>query len=313
MSFRFPSTATFCRRLVPVNGHGRLAGRPISQLSHNGGRAGRGLLLAVGGTGLLALGLWASNTFPSKLHAEASQPKDTKKALYTRGDVATHTSADTRVWVTYQDGVYDVTDFAGIHPGGERILLAAGKAIDPYWAVFAIHNSQETKDLLEGYRIGSLLPADKDPTFDPNQAPDPGLASLFANDPERHPSLITRSARPRNAEAAPESLESFITPNALFYVRNHLPVPQVRPEEYSLEIDGPGIPIDQKYSLQDLKDKFPKTEVMATIQCAGNRRAAMHEVKPVKGLLWDLGAIGNAVWAGKFTWALCERKVTRNC
>jgi sulfite oxidase len=307
MSFRFAysSSSIVYRRLVSSGARGGIgARRPISQRASLRGNPGKRILLAIGGLGVLGFGLW---TAPLTLHAEpAAQP-----TKYRRGDVAAHTSVESRIWVTYQDGVYDVTEFAGIHPGGERILLAAGKAIDPYWAVFAIHNSQETKDLLEGYRIGSLLPADKDPTFDPNQGPDPGLASLFSNDPERHPSLITRSARPRNAEAAPESLESFITPNALFYVRNHLPVPQIRTEEYSLEIDGPGIPADKKYSLQELKENFPKTEVMATIQCAGNRRAAMHEVKPVKGLLWDLGAIGNAVWAGECTCLqlYCELKL----
>lgn len=33
-----------------------------------------------------------------------------------------------------QDGVYDITKFVANHPGGkDKIMLAAGKAIDPFW------------------------------------------------------------------------------------------------------------------------------------------------------------------------------------
>ena len=39
--------------------------------------------------------------------------------------------------MTYKDGVYDITEFIESHPGGaSKILLAAGKAIDPYWNIF---------------------------------------------------------------------------------------------------------------------------------------------------------------------------------
>lgn len=50
----------------------------------------------------------------------------------------------------------------------------------------------------------------------------------YANDPERHPALIPRTLKPYNGETPPELLAaSPLTPNALFYVRNHLPVPKV--------------------------------------------------------------------------------------
>jgi cytochrome b involved in lipid metabolism len=39
-----------------------------------------------------------------------------------------------KVWMSYGGYVYDVTDFVGNHPGGsEKILLAAGGAIEPHW------------------------------------------------------------------------------------------------------------------------------------------------------------------------------------
>lgn len=48
------------------------------------------------------------------------------------------------IWVTYKDGVYDVTRFAEQHPGGmPRLMLAAGGAIDPFWAMYQQHNTEQ--------------------------------------------------------------------------------------------------------------------------------------------------------------------------
>lgn len=44
--------------------------------------------------------------------------------------------------------------------------------------------------------------------------------------------------------------------------------------------------------------KFPKVSISATIQCGGNRRSDMGKAKPVAGLAWSGGAIGNAKWSG---------------
>ena len=44
------------------------------------------------------------------------------------------------------------------HPGGgARIMLAAGGAIDPFWAMYAQHQTAEVRKLLETYRIGDLV------------------------------------------------------------------------------------------------------------------------------------------------------------
>ena len=37
---------------------------------------------------------------------------------------------------------------------------------------------------------------------------------------------------------------------------------------------------------------------MAVMQCAGNRRADLHHLRPVLGDPWEAGAIGNATWTG---------------
>jgi sulfite oxidase len=217
--------------------------------------------------------------------------------LFSRSDVSKHNSRES-IWISYQDGVYDITEFVKIHPGGiEKIFLAAGLPIDPFWDVFSIHKTPETFELLQNYRIGSLIPLDKDESAK-FISPVSGINELFSNEPRRDPALLVRSARPCNAESPPSALlEHSITPNPLFYVRNHLPVPKMDAERFELEIEGPGIPEGFKINLDDLK-KFPKVTLEATLQCAGNRRIEMHEIKPVKGLLWKGGAISNTTWTG---------------
>ena len=44
------------------------------------------------------------------------------------------TNPHKRIWMSYGGLVYDVTEFIANHPGGsEKILMAAGGAIEPYW------------------------------------------------------------------------------------------------------------------------------------------------------------------------------------
>ncbi|KOM56264.1 hypothetical protein LR48_Vigan10g215600 [Vigna angularis] len=43
---------------------------------------------------------------------------------------------------------------------------------------------------------------------------------------------------------------------------------------------------------------LPKYNVTATLQCAGNRRTAMSKTKTVRGVGWNVSAIGNAIWGG---------------
>eukprot|EP01125_Pyxidicula_operculata_P014122 TRINITY_DN468_c2_g1_i2.p1 TRINITY_DN468_c2_g1~~TRINITY_DN468_c2_g1_i2.p1 ORF type:complete len:553 (+),score=117.92 TRINITY_DN468_c2_g1_i2:2064-3722(+) len=209
---------------------------------------------------------------------------------FTRADVKSHKTKDNRIWVTFRDGVYDVTEFVEIHPGGEKILMGAGGAIDPFWALYGIHKSPEVADILEGLRIGNLklLPGESKPDFT-----DPYVA-----DPSRHPLIKVNTEKPFNGESPLSVLgEEFITPTELFFIRNHLPVPIVDEKTFSLVVSGEGMkPIT--LTIEDLESKFPQYDVIATIQCAGNRRTHMSSVKPVQGLSWDAGAISNAMWSG---------------
>lgn len=66
--------------------------------------------------GSLALsGAWGS------LRDVRSSPAPSSPAplpTFTRADVAKHRTPEDRIWVTFEDGVYDVTDFVRSHPGG---------------------------------------------------------------------------------------------------------------------------------------------------------------------------------------------------
>ena len=98
------------------------------------------------------------------------------------------------------------------------------------------------------------------------------------------------------------------------YIRNHNLVPSFDEdfeEEFQLEmgiargLEGKDERFKGKtlknYSLKDIMS-FGKTHVVTTyIACAGNRRKQTRAVYPsVKGLSWDVGAIGNSKWKGVF-------------
>eukprot|EP01114_Cavostelium_apophysatum_P016568 TRINITY_DN4743_c0_g1_i1.p1 TRINITY_DN4743_c0_g1~~TRINITY_DN4743_c0_g1_i1.p1 ORF type:complete len:587 (+),score=108.53 TRINITY_DN4743_c0_g1_i1:53-1813(+) len=209
---------------------------------------------------------------------------------FTRTEVAKHKTKETGIWVTYKGGVYDITEFVANHPGGEKIFLAVGAAIDPFWAMYAVHNTPEVLEMLEEMRIGTLSKSDQLASVDPN---DP-----YSTDPERHPALIVRTQKPFNAETPTAILsDNFYVPNELFFVRNHLPVPKVDPKNYVIEITGEGLQ-PMRLTLDDIKEKFHHKTVVAALQCSGNRRSELLSVKPVKGLEWGTNAIGNASWKG---------------
>ena len=214
--------------------------------------------------------------------------------IYSMDEVGIHDHQDKRIWVTYKRGVYDITDFLARHPGSKNILMAAGGSVEPFWEIYAVHkNNMQVLNMLEEYRIGNLREEDAVANAAGAPPPDP-----FANEPERSPNLSVLSSKPCNAETPLSMLaEKFLTPNELFYVRSHLPTPQINDEEYELEIGGIGLSDDVILSLQDLK-KFPQHTVTAAIQCGGNRRSEMNDIKPLKGLNWKGGAIGNAQWTG---------------
>jgi sulfite oxidase len=76
-----------------------------------------------------------------------------------RAEVAKHKTKDTGIYVIYGDGVYDITDFIANHPGGaNKIILAAGGNVEPFWKLYAVHQKAVVLDILSSMRIGSLPP-----------------------------------------------------------------------------------------------------------------------------------------------------------
>ncbi|KAL8097618.1 sulfite oxidase isoform X2 [Apium graveolens] len=128
----------------------------------------------------------------------------------------------------------------------------------------------------------------------------PGIRgpSDYSREPTRHPSLQINAKEPFNAEPPRSALiTSYVTPVEYFYKRNHGPIPIVDDiDRYSVSVTGV-IGNSKELFMKDIW-KLPKYNVAATLQCAGNRRTAMSKTRTVKGVGWDVAAIGNAVWGG---------------
>lgn len=90
-----------------------------------------------------------------------------------------------------------------------------------------------------------------------------------------------------------------ITPIEDFYVRGHGPVPSLTTATHELHIRGM---VEQQLNLtlSDLKRDFAVKTLEITLQCAGNRRKELHELRPMQknALLWEAEAISNATWTG---------------
>ena len=106
--------------------------------------------------------------------------------------------------------------------------------------------------------------------------------------------LIVRSFRPEDLETPVELLNSFITPNDLFYVRHHLGAPKIEIANWKLDISGL-VSSPHSVSLEDIR-RLPRASVTVTLECAGNGRAFFDP--PVAGIQWEKGAVGTARWTG---------------
>lgn len=120
--------------------------------------------------------------------------------------------------------------------------------------------------------------------------------------------LISRGEEPLNLEMPFASLREFVTPNEKFYVRCHFPVPRIDPASWRLRLEG-AIDRPLELTLDELR-AMPRSAAQATMECAGNGRS--HLEPKVKGVAWDLGAVGNGEWAGVLLRDVLERIGTRS-
>jgi DMSO/TMAO reductase YedYZ molybdopterin-dependent catalytic subunit len=99
---------------------------------------------------------------------------------------------------------------------------------------------------------------------------------------------------PENSETPLTSIRGWVTPNRLFFVRNHFPQPALEIAGFRLSVGGlVERPIELTW--QDLT-ALPERSVFSTVECAGNGRSFLAERVP--GVQWGAGAIGHAEWTG---------------
>ena len=111
--------------------------------------------------------------------------------------------------------------------------------------------------------------------------------------------MTVRGRLPFNAEPPASVLAgSEITGIDAFYSRNHGPFPDLTPEHWRMEIGGMvDTPLTITYD--HLVNGFSDHSVVATLACAGNRRAELLRVRPIPGKdAWAHGAISTAEWRG---------------
>src|SRR5262249_46489583 len=116
---------------------------------------------------------------------------------------------------------------------------------------------------------------------------------------EKDPGYVVREERPFNGGPPLAPLcRAFVTPRPLFFVRSHADVPQVGPDAYALAVGGL-VRTPLRLSPAGVRARFPRRTLVATLQCAGNRRDELLALGPIPGeLVWGADAIGNAEWSG---------------
>ena len=67
---------------------------------------------------------------------------NSKPQKYSIEEVKKHNNKND-IWVTYKGFVYNITNFIDRHPGGEeKIMLAAGGSLEPYWNIYKQHTNR---------------------------------------------------------------------------------------------------------------------------------------------------------------------------
>ncbi len=113
--------------------------------------------------------------------------------------------------------------------------------------------------------------------------------------------------RVTNLETRLESIDGFITPNDLFFVRNHSPTPRIDPDSYELHLSGAGLRREVRLDLPTL-ESLPQRTFTAYLECAGNWRGLYPELTGTRasGGQWTTGAVGCAEWSGPSLATLLE-------
>jgi DMSO/TMAO reductase YedYZ molybdopterin-dependent catalytic subunit len=106
--------------------------------------------------------------------------------------------------------------------------------------------------------------------------------------------MILHNDRPEDLETPLRYFDQWLTPNDVFFVRQHLPRPQIRETDFRLSVGG-RTEREVQVSIADLR-KLPQNTVPAVLECTGNGRGFYRPRVP--GIQWGRGAVGNAEWSG---------------
>jgi len=162
----------------------------------------------------------------------------------------------------HNGNVYDITSFLASHPGGiEKISLSCGKNVEEFWNLYRQHYDSPTPfAVLNKLKPIGVIPAqDRKKRIDANNP--------FKDDPPRSPALKQHSATPANCETPTALLtHSYCTPNDLFYVRNHHPVPVVSGDDDAVFVTVKVGGEVYRVSMEEIKRNVPSTTVTATLQ-----------------------------------------------
>ena len=120
---------------------------------------------------------------------------------------------------------------------------------------------------------------------------------------EAFPGLILREKEPLNLESPLATLNSVLTPNEQFYIRNHFSIPKLEVRDWRLKVEG-AVERPLTLTYDDLM-KMPSRAQVALLECAGNCRGFL--TPKAKGVQWELGAVSNAEWTGVPLAALLDR------
>ncbi|MEU1626738.1 sulfite oxidase [Streptomyces sp. NPDC020096] len=111
--------------------------------------------------------------------------------------------------------------------------------------------------------------------------------------------MLVYETEPYNAEPPPGALaDQVFTPLDTFYGRNHGPIPRIDATSWRLRVDGL-VDHTLQLSLDELQSRFPERQVVATLQCAGNRRSDLLAFRDIPGEVpWGPGTTSTASWTG---------------
>jgi DMSO/TMAO reductase YedYZ molybdopterin-dependent catalytic subunit len=105
---------------------------------------------------------------------------------------------------------------------------------------------------------------------------------------------IVRGEDPLNLEMPFSTLDSFITRTKSFYVRTHFPIPAIDRDAWWLHVEGE---VEKPFAINyEELHKLESQTTPVTLECAGNNRNFLEP--KVKGVQWELGAVGTAEWTG---------------